>query len=175
MNNNLLENLKNLRQIQPDSDYTARSRFLILAEPNSALAEPAATGNSPVCLPAGRNFKITRIYRPAFAMGLISIFVLISAVGIYQIIKPNQNDLVVRANEINSSIQVKLNEIKYLIENNNHLNAENILNIQALLEKTTNELKEASTLSQENKDLEKSLEKIKSAQEILLQIDAMLK
>ena len=168
MNNNLLENLKNLRQIQPDSDYTARSRFLILAEPSSTLAEPAATENSP-------EFKITRIYRPAFAIGLISIFVLMVLGGIYQIIKPNQNDLVVRANEINSSIQVKLNEIKYLIENNNHLNAENILNIQALLEKTTNELKEASALSQENKDLEKSLEKIKSAQEILLRIDAMLK
>lgn len=161
MNKNLLENLKGLRQIQPDSDYTARSRFLILAE-------PAATGNLP-------EFKITRIYRPAFAIGLISIFVLMALGGIYQIIKPNQNDLVVRANEINSSIQVKLNEIKYLIKNNNHLNAENILNIQTLLEKTTNELKEASTLSQENKDLEKSLEKIKSAQEILLQIDAMLK
>ncbi|MDP3015339.1 MAG: hypothetical protein Q8N28_02955 [bacterium] len=160
MNKNLLENLKELRQIQPDSNYTTRSRFLILAE-------PTATENLP-------GFKITQIYKPAFAIGLISIFVLMALGGIYQIIKPGQNDLVVRANEINSSIQVKLDEIKYLIENNNHLNAENILNIQALLEKTTNELKEASILSQENKDLGKSLEKIKSAQEILLQIDAML-
>lgn len=161
MNKNLLENLKELRQIQPDSNYTTRSRFLILAE-------PTATENLP-------GFKITQIYKPAFAIGLISIFVLMALGGIYQIIKPSQNDLVIRANEINSSIQVKLDEIKYLIENNNHLSAENILNIQALLEKTTNELKEASTLSQENKDLGKSLEKIKSAQEILLQIDAMLK
>ncbi len=160
MNKNLLENLKNLRQIRPNSDYTTRSRFLILAEPTTA-------ENLPI-------FKITQIfYRPAFAIGLISVFVLMALGGIYQIIKPNQNDLVVKANEINSSIQVKLDEIKYLIEHND-LSAENILNIQALLEKTTNELKEASTLSQENKDLGKSLEKIKSAQEILLQINALL-
>ena len=161
MNKNLLENLKELRQIQPGSDYSARSRFLILAEPTT-------TGNLPV-------FKITQIfYRPAFAIGLISIFFLMALGGIYQIIKPSQNDLVVRANEINGSIQVKLNEIKYLIEHND-INAENILDIQTLLEKTTNELKEASTLSQKNKDLGKSLEKIKSAQEILLQINALLK
>lgn len=160
MNKNLLENLKGLRQIQPDSDYTARSRFLILAK-------PTATKNLP-------RFKITEIYRPALAVGLIGAFVLIALGSVYQIIKPDQDNIVARANELNGSIQVKLNEIKYLIEHNN-LNAEKILNIQALLEKTTNDLKEASTLSQKNKDLEKSLEKIKSAQELLLQIDAMIK
>lgn len=162
MNKNLLENLKGLRKIQPDFDYTAQSRFLILAEPTAA-------NNLP------RFRIITQIYKPAFAIGLISVFVLLIALGsVYQVIKPGQNDLVVRANAINGSIQVKLNEIKYLIEHNN-LNAENILNIQSLLEKTTNNLKEASILSQKDKDLEKSLEKIRSAQELLLKIDAMLK
>lgn len=161
MNKDLFENLKGLRHIQPDSDYAARSRFLILATPQI-------------------NAKQTRIfampvYKLAFAMGIISVFILMAFGGVYFINKPNQNDFVVRANELNGSIQVKLNEIKYLVESGQHLDAKNIHNVQVLLEEATNELKEALALSQDNKDLEKSLEKIMSAKETLLQINAMLK
>lgn len=159
MNKNLLENLKELRQIQPNSDYAERSRFLILANPQTS----------------AKQTHIYAAYRSAFAIGLISVFILMALGGAYYINKPNQNDLVVRANELNGSIQVKLDEIKYFIESGQRLDAKNIRDIQILLEKTTNELKDASILSQENQNLEKSLEKIMSAKEILLQISAMLK
>lgn len=159
MNENLLKNLKELRQIQPDSDYANQSRFLILASPRNS----------------EQTFHPTFSYKLTFTMGLISVFVLMALGGVYYINKPNQNNFVVRANELNGSIQVKLNEIKYLVESGQYIDAENIRNIQILLEKTTDELKEASILSQNDNDLEKSLEKIMSAKETLLQISAMLK
>lgn len=171
MNQDLFKILKELKQIQPDPDYLRQSRLLIL---NSKRPDGLVRG------PELRQGWVTDILnsfysaRLAFAAGMAVILIL-AAGSIYYINNQlNQNNLVVKASEMNASIQVKLNEIRYLLENKS-INPLNILAIQTLLEKATKELKEVSVLDSEGKDLSESLEKIKSAQEIFYQIDEILK
>ena len=174
MNKDLSVILKELKKIQPDPGYSKRSRLLILQ-------------NAPACRQAGTYAEkktwladILRTFYPAklaFAAGVAVILLLVVSGSVYYVNNQlNQRNLVVRASEMNDSIQIRLNEIKYFLENNSQqLNIGNFYAIQGLLDKITTELKEASLLSLENKNLEESLQKIKSVQETLLQIDALLK
>ena len=163
MNKDLFEILKGLKNIAPDPDYSKKSRFLILSQQKSQTSPSS--------------YNLLKLISPLrFAMALGILIALMISGGVYYVDKSNKDELMVRAGELNGSIQVKLNEIKYLLESNNRpLTGEDISQIQVLLNKTTDELKEALNLNQNNEDLEKSLEKIKAAQEILLNIDAALK
>ncbi|MFH1346692.1 MAG: hypothetical protein ABIH10_00385, partial [Spirochaetota bacterium] len=81
----------------------------------------------------------------------------------------NKHKFVVKAGEVNNSIQIKLDEIKYLL-GNKEIDYNKGVVIQAMLMQATKELEQAS---KEN-NINKSLEKIKSAQETLYKIDALL-
>jgi hypothetical protein len=163
MDKELFTILKELKNINPGSDYSKKSRFLLLSQQKPQI-------NSVVPGPA----RFINLLRFSAVLGIL-IALAISG-GVYYNGKSNKDELIVRAGELNGSIQVKLNEIKYLLESNNRrLNNEEITVIQVMLDKTANKLKEAGDLNQNNEDLEKSLEKIKAAKDALLQIDAMLK
>lgn len=171
MDKDLFKVLKELKNIQPDLDYSKRSRLLILAQTRNYAEENVELRGQKIWLA-----NILRVFYPtklALAVGII-ILVLVISGGVYYINNQlNQNDLVVKASEINASIQIKLNEIRYLLENNPQPNTESMLAIHVLLEKAANELKEVSALG--DKDLNESLRKIKSSQEALEQIDDILK
>ncbi len=170
MDKNLFTILKDLQNIQPNSDYSKQSRFLILSLNKTDIK---IMPHSIRLVDILSNFQHIRMALTAIVFAVL----IISSGTVYYINKSNyQNNLIAQADELNNSIQIKLNKIKYLLENkNSQLNAENISDIQILLDQTANELKNALILSQNNdRNPEKSLEKIKSAQEILLQVNAML-
>jgi len=171
MDDKLIKILKELKNIQPDPDYSKRSRLLILQSARTKENQDADLGRQKVW-PA----EILRILYPAKLAFVVGIAILILAIsgGVYYINNQlNQKDLVVKASEMNASIQIKLNEIKYLLENQPQVDPAKISTIQGLLQKASNELKEVSALG--DKDLDESLRKIKSSQEILEQVDALLK
>jgi len=158
MDKELLKILKELKQVRPDPAYSRQSRLLILG---------------PEVKQGGVIDILSNFYSVRLALAGIAIVLILVAGSVYYINNQlKQNDLVVKASEMNTSIQVKLNEIKYLLENK-PVNASDASTIQALLEKAVTELKEASNSSTSTLDV--SLEKIKSAQETLYQIDALLK
>ncbi|MBN2198161.1 hypothetical protein JW698_03185 [Candidatus Wolfebacteria bacterium] len=174
MEKDLLKNLKELKKIKPDSDYSKQSRFLILqSSPEFSKIEKRR-------LLSGQffgNFSKNLVLSPIRMTISVAIIVLMFAVSIgayYANNQFNQNNFVVKASEMNNSIQVKLNEIKYLLENKPYPDVERALMIQNFLEEAANKLKEIPSLS-ENKNLDESLEKIELAQEILSQIDLLLK
>ena len=172
MNQDLFKILKELKQIQPDPDYSRQSRLLIL----NSKKEVDVLIKSPVPKSGWFSDVLNNFYsvKLAFVAGITLVLILITGSVYYINNQLNQNNLVVKASEMNASIQVKLNEIRYLLENKS-INPLNILAIQTLLEKAAKELKEVSVLDSEGKDLSESLEKIKSAQEIFYQIDILLK
>jgi hypothetical protein len=172
MNQDLFKILKELKQIQSDPDYSRQSRLLIL----NSKKEVDVLIKSPVPKSGWFSDVLNNFYsvKLAFVAGITLVLILITGSVYYINNQLNQNNLVVKASEMNASIQVKLNEIRYLLENKS-INPLNILAIQTLLEKATKELKEVSVLDSEGKDLSESLEKIKSAQEIFYQIDTLLK
>ncbi len=164
MTEKLLKNLKELKKIQPDKDYSRRSRALILYSQKDK-TENWITNTANILY--GAKFKTVT----ALAM----IIVLTFAGGIYYISRVDKSDLVVKASEINSSIQVNLYGIKYLLENQPTLNPLVVPNIQDLLEEATRDLEEASELSKDPDKMKEALEKIKSAQEIFQKINSFFK
>ncbi len=159
MNKDLFKILKELQQIKPDPNYSRQSRLLIVG-----LREKLDITAKSLFL----NFFSVRF---KMAIGTALTLILMISGTIYYINQLNQQKLVAKANEINSSIQIKLDEFKYILENKPQVDSTTISNVQTLLEKANNELKEASTLN----NLEEALQKIKSAQEIFLQINSALK
>ncbi len=171
MEKDLLKNLKELKNIQPDGDYSRHSRLLILQTSRDSVK------TKEIRLPLGAVLSnLSRVLNPtklALSAGIIILTFAVSGTVYYVNSWSNQKNLVVRASEINASIQVKLDEIRYLLENKPQLNPESVLEIQLLLEKAANELKEIPVSG--NKNLDKSLKNIESAQDILYRIDVLLK
>jgi len=174
MDDKLIKILKELKNIQPDPNYSKRSRLLIMQS-----ARIKATHEVDL---RERKFQPTEILRflsPAKLMMIVGVIILTLVVsgGIYYVNhnQTNQEDLIVKASEMNAAIQIKLNEIKYLLESENQsqIDQNKISAIQELLGKAANELKDVS--ASEGKNLDESLRKIKASQEILEQIDALLK
>lgn len=161
MDKELLKILKELKHIQPDPIYSSRSRSLILA------TKPEAES-------ANKHWQWFSVPKFTIATVIAIVFFLITCGGVYYFNKLSQDNLVVKAGELNTSIQIKLNELKYLLEND-QINSKDASTIQALLEQAANDLKQASELSLEEKNLEELLQKLKSAQEALIQIDSLLK
>lgn len=164
MSQELLKLLKELKQIQPNLDYSKRSKSLILASKAEVKSKFKFSDFLGELYPA----------RLLTAVVIAGVLFLIIYGGFYYANKLNQENLFVKASEINSSIQIKLNEIKYRLENQPTLNPTTFLLVQSLLEKATNELKEASELSLKEETLEEAFQKIKSAQDTFNQIESLL-
>jgi len=165
MDNNLFKILKELKEIQPDADYSHKSKILLLSE----------IGANKKRLTLAEIFS--SFYSNKLVLGITSsvILLLIISGGIYYVKNQlNQNDLMVQASETNGSIQVKLNEIQYLLQNRaSSIEASQILAIQSMLQNSADDLKAA--LSSKPEELDKALEKLKAAEDMLYQIDELTK
>ncbi len=169
MSKDLFKILKELKDIEPDQDYSKRSRNLLLSE-----IEINKRGKT---LPRFMFSDVLSILHPSkFVLGMVSVAVLILIIsgGVYYAIRPlSQDDLVVKASEANASIQVKLNEIQYLLESHAPTDSNQILAIQDMLQNVTDNLKAAASLEPQN--IEGALERIKAAEDALYQIDQLIK
>lgn len=160
MDNNLFKIFKELKEIQPDADYSHKSKTLLLSEIGANKRRVSLAD------------IFSSFYSNKLALGVASsvVLLLIISGGVYYIKNQlNQNDLVVKASETNASIQVKLNEIQYLLENHASIDANQISAIKAMLQNSADDLKAA--LSSKPEELDKSLQKLKAAEEMLYQID----
>ncbi|MEK7193967.1 MAG: hypothetical protein AAB651_01260 [Patescibacteria group bacterium] len=171
MNKNLLKNLGALKKIKPDAEYSKRSRLLILSV--QPLKEPALT---PVFRAPRFGFVFKFATIPAIAIVLIMIIFWGSSY-LGQLFTPiffPQKGLTAEAEELNHSIQIKLSEIKYYLETQSTIDADTAATLQIQLQKITDELEEANALTSQLK-LEESLEKIKSAEQILSAINGLIR
>ncbi len=104
---------------------------------------------------------------------VVATFILVALIsagsGAYWININNHNhQMIAKANETNAAIQIKLDEIKYIIQNK-PLDAATIQNIQVLLKDTQDSLEQAQK-NNESANMEETLNKIKEAEKILLEI-----
>lgn len=165
MDKELSKILKELKDIAPDAVYSVRSRNLLLAEINTdKKTTPKRFSFADVFVAAYSRRPAYIIATTAFALILI-----VSSSVFYTTNEINKHKFVVKAGEVNNSIQIKLDEIKYLL-GNKEIDYNKGVVIQAMLLEAMEELKQASN----EKDTNKSLEKIKAAQETLYKIDALL-
>ncbi len=171
MEEKLIKILKEMRSIRPEADYSARSKNFILNSIKDVDAKPEIILKSGL----GDVLRSLSFYKPALAVGTATLLIIMTAGVFYVNNSVNKNDLVVRASEVNASIQVRLNEIKYLLESKSDIDSASIATIQSMLEKAADNLKEVSASSSANKSLAESLKKIKTTEEILCQIDTLLK
>lgn len=167
MEKDLIKILKSLKGIEPDKDYAKNSRFLILvSKQTSAEFEP--------------KFKFADVFTiisdPRLATIGVGIIILALVVfGGASIFSPtNQKNLIVEANERNAQIQIKINDIKYIIENTPSTDTSKIIEAQSLLIESTKILEDASKLTGEEK-IEDSLNKLKEAQELLNKLEGLIK
>ena len=164
MTEKLLKNLKELKKIQPDSGYSRRSRALIVY---------AKREKNENWLGNLANLFYETKFKMAASVSIIAILAIVG--GFYYINRIGGNDLVVKASEINSSIQVNLYGIKYLLENEPAVNPLMVPNMQKLLGEANENLKQASELSKDPNKMKEALDKIKSAQEIFQKINYFFK
>lgn len=158
---------KELKNIRPDADYSKRSRSLILSYRKELEKE---TNKLPGFLSFARNFQSMRLTLVSEITGAL---VLAFIFGIFFINQSYNQNLVVQANEINNSIQVKLNEIQYLMQTQaTSTNQRSDLNVS--LGKAADELKQAQTEAKGN-NIGNSVEKIKSAEKVLIDAESVLK
>ncbi len=150
--------LKELKRIEPDSAYSARSKSALLAtlaiEPRPSLEKKGFLSVFPA-------FFLTK---PALAAQTVAVILVIVAGGWYLNRQSNES-LVVEANEVNSSIQVKLNEIDYLLKNKQPaFSPEKTRELNLLLQQAEEALRIAhEDLNTAN--LVDSLDKLKNAEE----------
>ena len=161
---NIFEILKELKNIKPNQEYAKQSRYLILSQ----------TPQTDKKITVAEIFDWIFIHRLATAASLISVFILLVILSI-SYLPGNKNSLVAEADEINASIQIKLNDIGYQLQNPTEINIEEIPNVQKKLEEITKLMEEAQTLN-ENKDkkIEEYLKKIKAAQTLFTEIESLL-
>lgn len=164
MKNNLIDNLKSLRFIKPDVDYSQKSLNLILAEKRIATKEifnPSA-------------FEWLGAHKVLIFSGATSVLTLILIIAsVISYLPGNKNSLVAEANDINNSIQISLNEIKYQLSQ--PLSSSTIININDLLLAAENELKTTQDLDiNDAENLKEILDKIKNTRDALEEINSQL-
>ena len=163
----LINNLKELRAIEPDAEYSNRSRFLILSLKKDFLKKEKITFYGRLF----NNFYLTRL-APSF--GIIVTIIAVGYMAFYHL-PTQQRRLVAEANEMNAEIQIKLNDIQYYLDNNSEINLSDIATIINLLQKSAEELDEAKNISSDKENIESAIIKIKNAQETLQEINELLK
>jgi hypothetical protein len=162
MDQNIAKNLNKLKSIRPDEDYARQSRLSIVSSGRISNGVPEIKRGWAVAV-------LNNSYLSRMAFSALAVVLLIIGTVYFVNNRLTQNNLVVKASEMNASIQVKLNEIQYLLQNKG-VNYSDIADIQSLLVKAEEELKGISA----DGNLDKSLERIKSAQEALYRIDVLL-
>ena len=175
MDKDLLKILRELRGIKPDPDYARQSRFLILSSEEKPMAREAARAVIARKFNPILNF-INAVQSIKFAMAaeIISILVIAVLVGAYAVHQGNKSNLVVQADELNSSIQLKLNEIQYLLKNQAQTSALNIADVASPIDTAADDLNQASALIKNN-EIENAIVKIKEAEKIFQDIETNLK
>ena len=164
MGQDLVKILRELREIKPGADYTRRSRLLIVSDGETS------------SLPKYGFFRILKTIsfnRMALVAEITVVLVLFILGGVYYTHQSNQN-LVVQANELNATIQLKLDEITSYLKNQPGVDSSRIGEVNLLLEKANADLNQASADLKDGK-LEDSLKKMKSAQEVFSQIESVIK
>lgn len=164
-NNDFQKILKELRNIKPDAQYSENSKYLILSSKQSRNPE----------FKKGFFESIYSIKLPKTiaASGLVAIFALIIIVTVSYISKPNQNGFIAEADEVNSSIQIKLDDIKYYIDDKQNFATSTASQVLTILNNAKTELEQARDIS--STDTEEALNKIKNAQRIFSEMDSLLK
>jgi len=160
MKNNLFENLRALRAIKPDSEYAKKSRGLILS--------------AELRLPAGGQETVR--YDVAFWMktGIaVSFAFLIMLGGLFVGRAMYERVMVAQANETNEKIQIRLNEIKYLLSDPARASQEKISQSMELLQNAANELQEADVYLYVG-NVGESLKGINAAQNLLVEIESII-
>lgn len=167
MNKDLYTILKELKNIRPDSGYSKQSLQLILSSPQIS----ADNNNGRLTIADvlnWLNFKHLTMSAGAIAA---FIFVILWAVSY---LPGNKNSLIAEADEINASIQVKLDEVEYHL-NNQIIDSPTADNIQNLLKETIDELIKAQNgLSSNPEKLKEIIEKIKKAEQDMSEINQLL-
>jgi len=163
----LSEILNKLKNITPDPKYAERSRFLILSSNREYVVQKSSKY---AVIP-----NWLKMPRLAITMGTITAFIIIAALTV-AFMPRSQNSLVAEANEINASIQIKLDEIKYYLENQPTATTDPAIaqGFQNLLQKSTAALEEASQLSKDPDTMEGAVGKIKEAEAAFLEMKLML-
>ncbi len=163
----LAEILNKLKNITPDPKYAERSRFLIL----SSNREYAVQKPSKYAV-ISNWLKMPRL---AMTTATIAAFIIIAALTV-AFMPRSQSGLVAEANEINASIQIKLDEIKYYFENQPTAATDPVFaqGFQNLLQKSLADLKEASQLSKNPDTMEEAVGKIKEAESTFLEMKLMI-
>ncbi|MBI5079533.1 hypothetical protein HZB06_02590 [Candidatus Wolfebacteria bacterium] len=167
MEKDIVKILKELRKIEPDAGYSQHSRFLILSSTVKKDERKLAITDK-----IYNYFHIHYLLLPELAVA-VAIFIS----GVYLIVSylpGNQNGLVAEANEINASIQIELNGIKYNLENQPQISSSTASDVSNKLEKAAKELEAAKDLSADGAKLKEVLEKIKASQEALVEINGLL-
>jgi len=173
MDKNLLKNLEVLKKINPDAEYSRRSRFLILSTPPT-IKGPVLTS----VLKAPRFNFVFKLATVSVSVVVLIMIIFWGSSYLGQLFAPvffPQQGLTAKAEELNSSIQIKLNEIKYYLETQTKIDAATAVTLQVQLQKIANELEEANTLISSQTELEKSLEKIKNAEQTLSNLEDLIK
>lgn len=163
MEDKLIKILRELKRIESDPAYSRKSRTIIL----SSRQNLQKIGFVEFL----KRFQSARFTIITEVLSVLLVTVLIGAY--YTRGVQNKDRLVVQANELNDSIQLKLNEIKYLIQDPKTLNASKTVNLGDLLFKATLDLKEADASLSSGK-IESSIERIKSAEKNLKDIESAL-
>ena len=164
MEKDLFKILKHLQNIQPDPDYSNRSRLLILSKNNDRKHREYAISDI---------LSWLNLHRMVTTASLIGVFIIIVLLTV-SYLPGNKNNLVAEANEVNSSIQIKLDEIKYLLENQSLINLNQADIAREKLRLSAQALNEANELNTQGAEMEKILEKIKIAEQALNEIRLLL-
>jgi len=164
MEKDLFKILKQLQNIQPDLDYSNQSRLLILLKNNNEKHRGYAVSDV---------LSWLNLHRMISAASLISAFIIIVFLTV-SYLPGNKNNLVAEANEVNSSIQIRLDEIKYLLENQSPINLDQADIAREKLELSAQALNEANELNAQGVEMEKILKKIKAAEQALNEIELLL-
>ena len=164
MKNDLFTTLKGLKNIQPDSEYSNNSRNFILSQ-----TQISADLNTDL-----RGFKNWFDLKHSLMLaGALASFIFIVLIAV-SYLPGNKNSLVAEANEINASIQVKLDEIGYQLDNQK-IDFSMASNIQNILKTTVDELAQAQEELKNNPDkLKESVKKIKKAEQDIAKINELL-
>ena len=86
----------------------------------------------------------------------------------------NKNGLVAEANEINSSIQIRLDEIQYQL-NNQLISTSTAINAQNSLNEATKNLLNAFEISSNPEKIKDAVDNIKEAKDIIAELNSRLK
>lgn len=152
MDDKLIKILKEMRTIEPDRAFSMHSRERIISVKKGWAGIFA--------LPA------------MGARIMVSAAILLIIVTAYVTTPTPEENIVVKADEINTSIQIKLKEIEYLINNQPVVDEATSAKVETLLNNTVAQL---DTSNLDSKNPEEVLKKIEDAEHTLKELRRLLK